>query len=112
MNESYSLKATETFSVILVAVSAFLVGTAVTGFAGVFLRSVGVNLESTTVRLGLSVVLLQGVSFGGVAYFYLRLRGLGLDFIDRPLVLCKEAYLRGFVAIRGYDCALIVEVVT
>ncbi|MDY6776331.1 MAG: type II CAAX endopeptidase family protein [Halobacteria archaeon] len=100
MNQSYRLKASETFSAVMVAVSAFLIGTAVTAFTGLFLRSVGVGLESTTVRLGLSVVLLQGVSFGGVAYIYLRLRGLGLGFIEARVPSLRDIgwVIAGFFA--------------
>jgi membrane protease YdiL (CAAX protease family) len=46
--------------------------------------------ENTTVRFGLTVVLLQGVTFGTVALVYVRLRGLRLGFIRARIPTLRD----------------------
>jgi membrane protease YdiL (CAAX protease family) len=61
---------------------AYLVGAIVIVVTGLLLGQLGISLaERPGLRLLASTVLLQGVTFGGIALVYLRVRGIGLDFV-------------------------------
>ena len=67
---------------VAVAVAAFLVGALLINVVTLVLAAVGIRLQSQpALMLGLSVVGLQGIAFGGTALAYLRLRGRGLSFL-------------------------------
>lgn len=69
---------------VMVTAGAFLIGVAVLTAVVQLLTLVGARrlvVENTTVRFGLTVVMLQGVSFGTIALLYLRWRDLGLEFL-------------------------------
>lgn len=87
---------------VMVAAGAFLLGVAVVGSAAFVMGQLGYRdlvTNNVGVRLVLSVVLLQGITFGGVALGYLRLRGLGLDFIRarRPSIRDVAWMIGGFL---------------
>ena len=64
------------------ALGAFIVGNIVVLTISLVLESIGIPIFSRPDRtIFLSTVLLQGVTFGGIALVYLRLRDLSLDFI-------------------------------
>jgi membrane protease YdiL (CAAX protease family) len=64
------------------AIGAFLIGNAVVLGTALVLEALGIPVFSRPARtIFLSTVLLQGVTFGGIALVYLRVRGIGLDFI-------------------------------
>ncbi len=86
------------------------VGTAVAGIvaaavltvaASLVLATVGVDLPITA-TLVLTLVLTQGVAFGGVAALYLRYRDLGFDFVSARVPSLREAAW----AVGGYLLAL------
>lgn len=80
--ETYGTRLLALGSSIFVAVSAFVVGNVTVLGTAVTLEAIGVPVFSRPTRtIFLSTILLQGVAFGGVALAYLRLRGMGLDFI-------------------------------
>lgn len=65
------------------ALSAFVIGNVIVLGTGVILEAVGIPVFSRPSRsLFLSTVLLQGVTFGGLALVYLRIRDLGWGFIN------------------------------
>ena len=64
------------------ALSSFVIGNIVVLAVATALEAVGFQVyDRPAIILFLSVVLLQGVTFGGVALGYLKLRGLGWSFI-------------------------------
>lgn len=63
-----------TYGSYLAGAVVILVGIAVFGVVGIDIRS------RPSLRLLMSTVLLQGVTYGGVAILYLKVRDLGLDF--------------------------------
>jgi len=68
--------------VVGVALGAFVLGNAsVLVVAGVLSLFGIALLDRPTLLLGVSVVMLQGVGFGGAALLYLRYRGRGLSFL-------------------------------
>ena len=78
------------------------------------LESVGVSVTPTRAVL-LSTVLLQGVAFGGVSLAYLRLRGLGADYLGVRVPSLREwlTAASGWVlALVGAVTMVIVVVVT
>lgn len=65
---------------VALAVGGLVVGLALVAAAAALLAVLDVEL-STGGRIVLSVVLLQGVAFGGTAAAYLRFRGLGFEYL-------------------------------
>lgn len=63
-----------------VAVIGLLVGVGLTIGVGGLVQYVGVDL-GVPLAIVLSLVLIQGVAFGGVALAYVKLRGVGFEFI-------------------------------
>ncbi|MDY6765397.1 MAG: type II CAAX endopeptidase family protein [Halobacteria archaeon] len=64
------------------AIAGFVFGIVSTVVAANVLYALGVPVDtSPSIQIALTVVMFQGVSFGSVALVYLKLRGLGLDFI-------------------------------
>lgn len=65
------------------ALGAFIIGNIIVVATGLTLEAVGIPVFSRPSRsLFLSTVLLQGVTFGGLALVYLRIRELGWEFIQ------------------------------
>lgn len=65
-----------------VALSSYILGNGLILAVTITLMAAGVSVfDRPAILLFLSVVLLQGVTFGGVALGYLKLRGLGWSFI-------------------------------
>lgn len=88
---------------IAVAGGAFLVGALLVSAIGVVLAAVGIRLQSRpALMLGVSVVGLQGIAFGGTALAYLRLRGRGLS-----LLRARVPTLRDWGWIVGGFCLLL-----
>ncbi|MFC4986773.1 CPBP family intramembrane glutamic endopeptidase [Saliphagus infecundisoli] len=59
-----------------------IIGSVVITVAAILLAVFGIDVTARpSLRLVLSTVLLQGVTFGGVAVLYLRFRDLGFDFV-------------------------------
>ncbi|MDS0243792.1 MULTISPECIES: type II CAAX endopeptidase family protein [unclassified Haloferax] len=66
-----------------VALGSFVIGAILLMLVSQVLSAVGISLlDRPALRLGLSTVLLQGVTFGGVALVYLQTRDSGLEFIQ------------------------------
>lgn len=65
---------------VVLAVLGLAVGAGLVRAAGLLLDAAGISLP-VGAGVVLSAVLLQGVAFGGVALAYLRVRGLGLEYI-------------------------------
>ena len=64
------------------ALGAFILGNVVVLGTGIALEALGIPVFSRPARtIFLSTVMLQGVTFGGLALVYLRVRGLGLQFV-------------------------------
>jgi membrane protease YdiL (CAAX protease family) len=60
-----------------------IVGSIIVAIAVTFLAVFGIDVQARpSVRLVLSTVLLQGVTFGGLAVLYIRYRNLGSDFLS------------------------------
>jgi membrane protease YdiL (CAAX protease family) len=72
----------DTATAIGLTFGAYLVGAIVIVVTGLLLGQLGISLSDRPgLRLLASTVLLQGVTFGGIALVYLRARGIGLDFV-------------------------------
>lgn len=84
------------------AVAGLAVGLLLVLGAAVLLARLGIDL-SIGGRIVLSVVLLQGVAFGGTAAVYLRLRGRGLEFIGVAVPDQQEALW----VVSGYILAIV-----
>lgn len=73
-------------SAVGLVVVAFVAGNVVLLTAAVLLETVGVAVFGRPGRLlFLSVVVLQGITFGGIALAYLGIRGLGQEFVGARL---------------------------
>jgi membrane protease YdiL (CAAX protease family) len=73
------------------ALGAFIVGNIVVLGTGIALETLSVPVFSRPARMiFLSTVLLQGVTFGGIALVYLRIRGIGLDFVRVRLPTLRD----------------------
>jgi membrane protease YdiL (CAAX protease family) len=60
-----------------------IIGSVIVAIAITFLAVFGIDVRTRpSVRLVLSTVLLQGVTFGGLAVLYIRYRNLGSDFLS------------------------------
>ncbi|WP_433634746.1 lysostaphin resistance A-like protein [Halomicrococcus sp. NG-SE-24] len=87
---------------ILLVVGAYLIGQVVVTATALILRAAGIPvLDRPTLLLGISVVMLQGVTFGGVALVYLLYRRSGLSFIGIHIPSLREIGLAigGFLAL-------------
>lgn len=94
---------------ILLVVGAYLIGQIVVTATALALVAAGIPvLDQPTLLLGVSVVMLQGVTFGGVALGYLWYRGDGLDFIKARVPSKRELAitLGGFVALLGVQVSI------
>ena len=79
------------------ALGSFVIGNVVVQTVSTTLEAVGFQVYGRpAVTLFLSVVLLQGVTFGGIALAYLKLRDLGWSFIR-----ARVPSLRGFAVTLG-----------
>lgn len=86
-------KLTKVAEAVAVAAGAFLVGIAVIQTASSIVVQIGSRElleQNTALRFGLTVVLLQGVTFGAVALGYLRWRGLGIEFVRARLPTLRD----------------------
>ena len=80
------------------AIGAFGIGQIVVLIAALGLQLVGIQaLANTTIQVALGVVLLQGVTFGGVALGYLRYSDRSLDFLKVRMPTARDT----LVAIGG-----------
>ncbi|WP_255199016.1 CPBP family intramembrane glutamic endopeptidase [Halorarius litoreus] len=69
----------------------FILGAVVLAIVGGMLSAFGVNVVNRpSLQLFLSTVLLQGVTFGGVAVIYLKVRNLDLDFVPFSIPNWRE----------------------
>lgn len=77
-----SAAVTSTVTAIGLTFGSYVAGAVVIVLTAMLLGQVGISLtDRPGLRLLASTVLLQGVTFGGVALVYLRVRGIGLDFV-------------------------------
>lgn len=79
-----------------------VVGVGLTAVAGLGLRSLGVQL-GVPGTIVLSLVLIQGIAFGGVAVAYIQLRELGWEFIPVAVPTVRELLWIG----SGYVLAIL-----
>lgn len=72
----------------------FVLGSFLIFLAAQLLMLLGIPVsDRPAVQLGLSTILLQGVTFGAVALAFLRYRGLGLDFISVRIPTARDLAL-------------------
>ncbi len=94
-----------TFGVgLFLSFGAYGVGQVVATIAILALMAVGINvLNSPALQLFLSAILLQGLTFGGIALIYLNYRDLGLDFIHIHVPSIRDIAITvgGFVFLFG-----------
>lgn len=87
---------------VLLAGTGLVVGLGLVFLAAAILTILGVEL-SIGGRIVISVVLLQGVAFAGTAAMYMRIRGLGLDYLGvavpdgRQLLWVASGYILALV---------------
>ena len=89
---------------LLLAFGAFAIGQLVVAITVVGFVSIGINVANRPgILLAISVVMLQGVTFGGVALAYLRYRHLSFDFIHVRIPSLRDLGMVavGFGAIFG-----------
>lgn len=85
-----------------VALSSYIIGNVLilAGMIGLMAAGVAVS-DRPAILLFMSVVLLQGVTFGGVALGYLKLRGIGWDFIRIRMLTLRDVAITigGFLSL-------------
>ncbi|WP_227379758.1 CPBP family intramembrane glutamic endopeptidase [Haladaptatus halobius] len=89
---------------LILAIGAYGVGQIVVLVTAAIFMVAGINIRSQpSLLLGVSVVMLQGVTFGGVALAYLSYKDLGLEFIHARLPSLRDIGLTigGFGALLG-----------
>lgn len=89
---------------LLLALGAYGVGQIIVFVTAIVFMAVGIDLRSQpSLRLGVSVVMLQGATFGGVALAYLSYKDLGLGFIRARVPSLRDIGLTigGFGALLG-----------
>lgn len=87
-----------------VAGGAFVLGALLVSLIAAVLGSLGIPIRSRpALMLGVSVVGLQGIAFGGTALLYLRYRGRGLSFLRARIPTLRDWgwVLGGFVLLLG-----------
>ncbi|ODR81138.1 hypothetical protein BG842_04730 [Haladaptatus sp. W1] len=87
---------------LLLSVGAYGVGQVVAAVAVLAFMAVGIDiLNRPALLLAVSAVMLQGVTFGGIALGYLSYRNLGLDFIHIRVPSLRDIGIAvaGFVAL-------------
>ncbi|MFH5797229.1 lysostaphin resistance A-like protein [Haladaptatus sp. CMAA 1911] len=88
----------------LLSFGAFGVGQVVVALAAFAFAAVGIDvLNRPALLIAISTVMLQGVTFGGIALGYLTYRNLGLDFIHAHVPSLRDIgmALVGFVVLFG-----------
>lgn len=104
-------------AVVLSVILAFLglaVGAGLVRAAGLLLDAASVSLP-VGAGIILSAVLLQGVAFGGVALVYLRIRGLGLEYIKiafpdlRQAIWAASGYVLAIVGALGVGAVVVLS---
>ncbi|WP_231186759.1 type II CAAX endopeptidase family protein [Haladaptatus sp. DYF46] len=88
----------------LLSFGAFGVGQVVVALAALAFAAVGIDvLNRPALFIAISTVMLQGVTFGGIALGYLTYRNLGLDFIHAHVPSLRDLgmALVGFVVLFG-----------
>ncbi|WP_227355950.1 CPBP family intramembrane glutamic endopeptidase [Haladaptatus salinisoli] len=89
---------------LLLALGAYFIGQIVVLVIAIVFMAAGINIRSQpALLLGVSVVMLQGVTFGGVALAYLSYKDLGLQFIRARIPSLRDIGLTigGFGALLG-----------
>ena len=96
-----------------IALGSFVVGSILLMLVSQALSAVGISLsDRPALRLGVSTVLLQGVTFGGVALFYLQARDIGLEFIRvrvptrRDIAWVTGGFIMILVAVRALSAII------
>jgi membrane protease YdiL (CAAX protease family) len=96
-----------------IALGSFVVGAIFLMLVSQALSAVGISLsDRPALRLGVSTVLLQGVTFGGVALFYLQTRDIGLEFIRvrvptrRDIAWVTGGFIMLLVAVRALSAII------
>lgn len=89
---------------LILAFGAYAVGQIVVTATALGFIGIGFNIQNRpAVLLGISVVMLQGVTFGGIALLYMRYQDLGIEFIQvrMPSLRDLAMALAGFGALFG-----------
>ena len=96
-----------------IALGSFVVGSILLMLVSQALSAIGISLsDRPALRLGVSTVLLQGVTFGGVALFYLQARDIGLEFIRvrvptrRDIAWVTGGFIMILVAVRALSAII------
>ena len=89
-------------SALVVAIAGLVAAGVLTIATGVALRGFGISLGLTAI-LVVTVLLTQGIAFGGVALLYLRIRGLGLAYVPIRVPSVRDLAWAG----AGYVLALV-----
>lgn len=83
---------------------AYSIGGVILLFVGFILGTLGVNIAGRpAVRIVMGIVLLQGVTFGGIAIIYLKIRDLGTEFVPFSIPSKRDLILvvLGTIALLG-----------